>query len=108
MRTDNAGFWEFHILGTHVKPKINLKRLSFYKGFGELDTHYCLYTKEHLINHFKRLKLKIESIEFIDFDRKKENLGKYRPFLNLISYFLRLFKIFENLSYPRIKIVGRK
>jgi len=105
--TDNAGFWEFHVFGTHVTPKIRLKRLSFYKGKNELDTHFCLFTKEHLINHFKRIGLKIESIEYLGFS-KDEDVGKFRPLLDLIRKFLSLTKIFENFAYPRIKIVGIK
>ncbi|MEM7823163.1 MAG: class I SAM-dependent methyltransferase [Candidatus Aenigmatarchaeota archaeon] len=105
--TDNAGFYEFHIFGTHVLPKLKLKRLSFYKGRGNLDTHYCLFTKQHLVNHFKRINLKIESIEYLPFP-KNEELGKFRPIFNLICRFLAFTKIFENLAYPRIKIVGRK
>jgi ubiquinone/menaquinone biosynthesis C-methylase UbiE len=105
--TDNAGFWEFHIFGTHVKPKINLKRLSFYKGRGELDTHYCLFTKEHLINHFKKLGIKIEEVIYLPFS-SNEKLSKFRFLLNIIRKLLTLGGILENLAYPRIKIVGRK
>lgn len=106
--TDNASFWEFHLLGTHVTPKIPCRRLEFYKGYGELDTHFCLFTKEHLVNHFKRIGLKIESIEYIDFDGNLEDLGKFRPILNLFNFLLRKIRILKNLTYPRIKIIGRK
>ena len=105
--TDNAGFWEFHIFGTHTKPKISLKRLSFYVGRGELDTHYSLFTKEHLINHFRAVGIKIEKIKYLEFP-ENENLGKFRPVLNFICKLLSLTKIFENFAYPRIMIVGRK
>lgn len=97
--TDNAGFWEFHIFGVHVTPKIRLKRLCFYRGRGELDTHYSLFTKEHLINHFKRAGLKIESINYLPFP-KNEKRGKFRLILNLICKFLVATKIFENFGYP--------
>lgn len=105
--TDNAGFWEFHVLGTHVTPKIKLKRLHFYQGRGELDTHYSLFTREHLINHFKKVNLKIESITYLPFP-KNEPLGKFRFLLDLFCKFLSSTKIFENFAYPRIKIVGVK
>jgi SAM-dependent methyltransferase len=105
--TDNAGFWEFHIFGTHVKPKINFKRLSFYRGRGELDTHYCLFTKEHLINHFKKSNIKIEKVEYLSFP-PNEKLGQFRFLLNIISRLLSSIKILENFAYPRIKIIGRK
>jgi len=105
--TDNAGFWEFHIFGTHTRPKLPLKRLKFYEGRGELDTHYCLFTKEHLINHFKAAGLKVEEIKYLGFPGN-ESSGKFRPILNFICRFLSLTKIFENFAYPRIMIVGRK
>jgi len=105
--TDNAGFWEFHVLGTHVTPKIMLRRLSFYKGRNELDAHFCLFTKEHLINHFRRIGLKIESIEYLKFSQKK-SVSKIRLLLNLVSKILASSRIFENFAYPRIKIIGVK
>lgn len=104
--TDNASFWEFHLLGTHVRPKIRLKRLSFYKGRFE-DTHYCLFTREHLKNHFKKVGLKVEEVTFLPFP-KDESLGRFRCVLDLLLKFLAMTKIFENFAYPRIKIVGRK
>ncbi|MEM5835084.1 MAG: methyltransferase domain-containing protein [Candidatus Aenigmatarchaeota archaeon] len=106
--TDNAGFWEFHIFGTHVKPKLNFMTSNFYRGRGRLDTHYCLYTKEHLINHLRRVGFKIIETKFIDFETNHKNLGKFRKILNIILIFLRIFKITENFSYPRIKIIGEK
>ncbi|MEM4511598.1 MAG: class I SAM-dependent methyltransferase [Nanopusillaceae archaeon] len=106
--TDNAGFWEFHVLGTHVRPKLRIKRLKFYEGMGELDTHYCLYTKEHLVNHLRFVGFRIVKVEFIDFNRGKEELGKFRILLDIFLRILRIFKILENFSYPRIKIIGMK
>jgi len=105
--TDNAGFWEFHVFGTHVKPKINLKRLDFYKGRGSLDTHFSLFTKEHLVNHFKSVGLKIEKISYLAFP-KDEKLGEFRPFLDLFCKLFNASKIFGNLAYPRIMIIGKK
>lgn len=106
--TDNAGFWEFQVFGTHVKPKLNLKRLNFYKGRGELDTHYCLYTKEHLVNHLKKVGFKVIEVKFTNFEKRNKNLGKFRGVLNILLKIIRSIKIFENFSYPRIKIVGEK
>jgi SAM-dependent methyltransferase len=105
--TDNAGFWEFHFFGTHVNPVIPLRRLHFYKGKSDLDTHYSLFTKEHLINHFNKVGLIIKEVEYIHFD-KNEDLGKFRPLLDIICRLLAATKIFKNFAYPRIKIVGMK
>lgn len=105
--TDNAGFWEFHFFGTHVTPVIKLKRLHFYRGKSDLDTHYSLFTKEHLRNHFNKVGLIIKKIEYLPFN-KNEDLGKFRPILDIICRFLIFTKIFRNYAYPRIRIVGRK
>lgn len=68
--TDNAGFYEFHIFGTYVWPKLKLKRLRFYKDGGSLDTHCCLFSRQHFINHFKRINWKTESIEYLSFPKR--------------------------------------
>lgn len=104
--TDNAAYWEFHILGTHNKPTIPLKSLSFYKGRGNMDTHYCLYTKELLKNHFKAAGIKVKSISYLLYPTKGRS--KLRLVLNIFNKFLAFLKITENFAYPLIKIVGEK
>jgi SAM-dependent methyltransferase len=102
--TDNAGFWRFHILGSHVKPKIKSKWLCEYKGLRDVDRHYALFTPEHLKNHFSRLKVKILKVELGLYDDSPSTSINF----SFIERILSSINIFKNLMLPRIMIIVKK
>jgi len=98
--TDNAGYWRFHVFGTHVKPTTRLGGQRFYLGISSMDTHFSLFTREHLRQRLEKIGLKIEelSLELHGFSGKPHKMDRI----------LAMFKIAENLTHPRIKIVSTK
>lgn len=102
LRTDNASYWAFHLLGYHTThpilrvPRLFMKSQKY--GITGPHRHYCLFTKAHLKNLFIRAGLKVTKIKFIDF-------GTMLP--DLTSRFLRTFPLLKNLSFPLILVEGR-
>ncbi|WP_455368857.1 methyltransferase domain-containing protein [[Eubacterium] cellulosolvens] len=89
--TDNAGYWRFYLFP-------NGNHLAYHQR--ENDKHYALYTKLHLENFFKDIKMQIVSIKFIEFGKTK--LDRFVHLLSKIFWQLNL------ISYPCIEVVATK
>lgn len=93
--TDNAGYWRFHILGIHTKPRIKSKWIQLYRG-RRGDKHYALFTAAHMENHLSNFNLEIQSM----------SLGVY-GFLGYswLERLLSFVPLLKNMCLPRIRAI---
>lgn len=90
--TDNAAHWRFYHLS-----KLHL---GGYHGRGAMDRHYCVFTKEHLRNHFQDAGLAIERMEYLSVLKDEKKLKKIDKLLALMG--------FHDAAWARIKVVAVK
>lgn len=91
--TDNASYIGFHlsIFGSRMHK-------GGYKGMGEEDVHYSLFTRHHLKNHLRYLGLENIRITLKD--------AYSRSFVSLIKKVVKILS--KELAYPHILAVGIK
>jgi len=95
IKTDNAGWWGYH----NAKSKWKT-HYGGYKFHGEEDKHYCIFTFDHLKNHFKKAGLKIVKVELYQRDKLSFKI-------NFINNILKKTR-FKWMAYPQILIIGKK
>jgi len=92
--TDNAGYWRFYTLSRLHE--------GGYKGRARADKHYCLFTLDHIKNHFQEAGLILVSLSYVNMvDDGTYPTKKIDRLLNLITFF-------HHMSMPRIKAEGIK
>ena len=99
--TDNANYLGFAFSNGHHKQ---------YKGYGDFDLHYGLYTPEHLETHFSQMGFKV-----IEFGYISRDILNYRNKIKG-SIFVRLFdglgkipnKYLKRLFNKRVYIIAQK
>ena len=94
--TDYAGCIQFYLGKAHEGLYEKLR-----KSYPE-DRHYCVFTKQHLLNHLSCVGFKEINVKFVDSDMA---IGRI---YHRVYRIMRFFKIFPEITYPRIKVVARK
>lgn len=96
--TDNAGY-PFHHIGKNASHQD-----SNYRGKGESDRHFALYTKMHLKNYMTVLNMKNVKIYY-----KILRFPSFKSWL-LVSFcsFIKRIKKFENVAFPLIVLEAKK
>jgi ubiquinone/menaquinone biosynthesis C-methylase UbiE len=95
--TDNGSYWMFA-----------LERSAHTGGYEKEDApddrHYCFFTKNHLVNHFKKAGFNIEQVDFVEYF----STSKLRSFACKVIQGVLKITPFRNMAYARIEIVGVK
>jgi len=93
--TDNASYLRWHVKWRRFYDASHAGYVSKHAG----DKHYALFLKEHLINFFQELNLKIDKVEY-----ETHSPQYMRKFERIIVR----FRWFRDMAYPKIKITGVK
>jgi len=91
--TDNASYIGFHLsmFGSNMHS-------GGYRGMGNKDRHYALYTLEHLKNFLENVNMKKIDCKYSD--------GYSQWYAKLLKYLIRILA--PKMSYPHIKATGIK
>lgn len=87
--TDSASCVRYYLVGTHM---------GRYERMHKGDRHYCIFTGNHLMNHFSAAGFKGISWQYVETDTS----GRF------LDRILRRIPAAKSLSHPRIEVKASK
>ena len=100
--TDNAAYPPFH-----MTPRFGSGfHAGGYVGSGSSDRHYCLFTKEHLVNHLHHIGLERVRVKYVTADDVGGRSGPAQRILRLVG--ISRVDVLKPFSMANILATGTK
>ena len=97
LTTDNGSYWAFALNNSAHTG-------GYEKAEFPDDRHYCFYTKNHLVNHFKKAGLEVQEVKFVEYF----STSWIKSSICVVVQTILKVTPFRNMAYARIEIAGVK